>query len=224
MPPAQRDTVVGVGRSAPGVLHHVMDLAPGRGNVASGDQALAVTDDDRTSLMNREDAVLHIDLHHQGRRGTRQPRHLLVTGRDPQRGDQCIVPFLRSRAGVDHRLHAAERVTRRAEGIHPLGIRERGECIGGQHAIEVGDDLIHSIREGVHTLDSTPGHRHSSLETALFSGYFEEYRNAVERSRWRPLIRRAARSPRPRRARPRCATPDETPAARRLRTGSPARR
>lgn len=57
MEPAQEHAVVGVRRSAAGVVGRVMDLAPGRGDVASRDDASAVPRDDRAPLVRREDAL-----------------------------------------------------------------------------------------------------------------------------------------------------------------------
>ena len=57
VPPAQRNTVVGGRRAASRMLDHVVDLAPRRRHVTPGDQALAVTGDDRAPLMHREDPI-----------------------------------------------------------------------------------------------------------------------------------------------------------------------
>ena len=57
MEPAEHDAVVGVGRAAVGVLEDVVDLAPGGGDAAAGDEAAAVAERDGAALPAVEDPV-----------------------------------------------------------------------------------------------------------------------------------------------------------------------
>ena len=73
--PAQRDAVVGMSRSTAGVLVHVMDLAPGRGHMAAGDEAFTVAESDRPTLMGVEDAVRGVDSDDAPSRVEQDPLH-----------------------------------------------------------------------------------------------------------------------------------------------------
>lgn len=73
--PAQRDAVVGMSRSAAGVLVHVMDLAPGRGHMTAGDEAFTVAESDRPTLMGVEDAVGGMDSDDAPSRVEQDPLH-----------------------------------------------------------------------------------------------------------------------------------------------------
>ena len=55
--PAEGDAVVGVGGAASGVFVDVVDFAPGRGDVAAGDEAFLVAEGDRAALGGGEDPV-----------------------------------------------------------------------------------------------------------------------------------------------------------------------
>src|SRR5690606_29623471 len=56
MPPAQEDTIVGMGGAAVGVLLDVMYFAPGGGHGASGNDASSVAEGDGAALEGVEDA------------------------------------------------------------------------------------------------------------------------------------------------------------------------
>ena len=63
MEPAEQHAVVGMGRTAPGMLLHMMDLAPLRRNVAPRDHATAVTESDCAPLVMVEDSIERLDRH-----------------------------------------------------------------------------------------------------------------------------------------------------------------
>ena len=58
VPPAEQDSVVGVGRAAFGVVGDVMRFAPSRGHAAAGDDAAAVAEGERAPLVAVEEAFL----------------------------------------------------------------------------------------------------------------------------------------------------------------------